>query len=137
MARISKAQAYGKAGGKSGDPDAKKILEINPSHPIIKELLERVKGSSTPDQETEDLAKMLVDTSLVNSGYTIDKPSDFSKRFYSMFYGALGVPKDSPIEEIEVADDEEDEEEAKKENKEEADDEDDDEDEERKAKEDL
>jgi len=42
-------------------------LEINPSHPVIKELLERVKDNI--DSETEELARMLVDTALINSGY--------------------------------------------------------------------
>jgi HSP90 family molecular chaperone len=42
-------------------------LEINPSHPIIKELLERVKDN--PDAETEEYAKMLTETALINSGY--------------------------------------------------------------------
>jgi len=35
---------------------------------------------------------------------------DFSKRFYRLFNGALGIPKDAPVEEMEVVLDEEDEE---------------------------
>jgi hypothetical protein len=34
--------------------NSKKILEINPNHPAIKELLKRVKDD--PDKETEELA---------------------------------------------------------------------------------
>lgn len=47
--------------------NSKKILEINPSHPAIKELFERVKDD--PDKETEDLATVLFEGALVNSGF--------------------------------------------------------------------
>jgi HSP90 family molecular chaperone len=46
--------------------NSKKILEINPSHPAIKELFERVKDD--PDKETEDLASVLFEGALINSG---------------------------------------------------------------------
>ena len=45
---------------------SKKILEINSGHPIMKELLERVK--ETPDTETEELVRTLTETALINSG---------------------------------------------------------------------
>ena len=43
MERISRAQAYASAEKQNPFMSSKRILEINPSHPIIKELLERVK----------------------------------------------------------------------------------------------
>ena len=49
--------------------NSKKILEINPSHPAIKELFERVKDD--PDKETEDLATVLYEGAVVNSGILI------------------------------------------------------------------
>jgi HSP90 family molecular chaperone len=53
----------------------KKILELNPNHPIVKELLDRVKDSeSSVDKDTEDYAKMMTETALVNSGYSINNP---------------------------------------------------------------
>jgi HSP90 family molecular chaperone len=51
-------------------------LEINPSHPAIKELFERVKDD--PDKETEDLARVLFEGATVNSGYTLKEPVGFS-----------------------------------------------------------
>jgi len=39
---------------------------------------------------------------LINSGYNLKDTDSFAKRFYRLFNGALGLPKDSPIEEIEV-----------------------------------
>lgn len=44
-------------------------MEVNPSHPAIKELLERVKDEV--DKETEELAKVLYEGALVNSGYAL------------------------------------------------------------------
>ena len=51
---------------------------------------------------------------MVNSGYTLKDPSSFAKKFYRLLNGALGIPKDAPIEEYEVdIEDEEDDEESK------------------------
>ena len=47
--------------------NSKKILEINPSHPAIKELFERVKDD--PDKDTTDLATLLFEAASINSGY--------------------------------------------------------------------
>jgi len=111
MERISKAQAYSNAERSNPYANSKKILEVNPSHPAIKELLERVKEE--PDKETEELAKVLYEGALINSGYSIREPGEFSKRFYKLFNGALGIPRDAPIEEMEVDLEESDEEEEK------------------------
>jgi len=108
MERISKAQAYSNPDKSSPYLGAKKILEINPHHPVIKELLDRVKES--PDAETEELATLLFETALINSGYSLASPTEYAKKFYKLFNGALGLPKDAKVEEIEVnLDDDEDE----------------------------
>lgn len=78
----------------------KKIFEINPHHPIMKELLERVRDN--PDDDTSEMSNVLYQTALINSGYTLDNPSDYARKFFKIFNGALGIPRDAPIEEIEV-----------------------------------
>lgn len=91
-------------------------MEINPAHPAIKELFERVKDE--PDKDTEELAKVLYEGSLINSGFSIRDPESFSKRFYKLFNGALGIPKDAQVKEVEVdltEEDEDDEDKKKKE----------------------
>lgn len=35
-------------------------------------------------------------------GFSLRDPESFSKRFYKLFNGALGVPKDATVKEIEV-----------------------------------
>lgn len=57
---------------------SRKILEINPSHPIVKELLERVKDADKEDKESEDLAKLLTETALINSGFALVSNNDFA-----------------------------------------------------------
>ncbi|CAD8122730.1 unnamed protein product [Paramecium sonneborni] len=98
MERISKAQAYS---SKSGSHQfGKKIVEINPNHQAIQELLQRVKDD--PDQETEEMARVLYEAALVNSGYSIPNPEKFASRFYKLFNSALGIDRDAPIKEYEV-----------------------------------
>lgn len=109
MEKISKAQAYSHHDRSNPAANQKKILEINPNHPAIMELLERVKVD--PDAQTEEIAQVLFEGALVNSGYSIKDPAGFAKRFYRLLNNALGIPKDAPIEEfeVEINDDDEDE----------------------------
>lgn len=53
---------------------------------------------------------------MVNSGYVISDPTDFAKRFYRLYNGALGIPRNAPVEEVQVdiEDDDEDDDENKK-----------------------
>ncbi|CAK77679.1 unnamed protein product (macronuclear) [Paramecium tetraurelia] len=99
MERISKAQAYSSKGSNS-QQFGKKIVEINPNHQAIQELLQRVKDD--PDQETEEMAKVLYEAALVNSGYSIPNPEKFASRFYKLFNSALGIDRDAPIKDFEV-----------------------------------
>lgn len=111
MERISRAQAYSSSDKQNPFMSSKRKLEINPSHPIIKELLERVKDSpDSPDQYTTDMATLLYESALLNSGYSIHDVSTFTKKFYKVFNGALGIPQDAQVEDVEVELDDEDEE---------------------------
>jgi heat shock protein beta len=100
MEKVQKAQAYG---NQSPQANSKKILEINPNHPVIKELLERVKDPrDEPENETKELATLLYEAALLNSGYSISDTHAFSTRFFKIFNGALGVPKDAKVEEVHI-----------------------------------
>ena len=70
----------------------KKILEINPFHPFIKELHDRIRTSS--DAETEETARIMVQVALMNSGFTVKDPAAFATRFYRVMADALGVKRD-------------------------------------------
>jgi HSP90 family molecular chaperone len=66
MERINKAQAFASKDRAGVFNTMKKSVEVNPYHPFIRELLERVK--SEVDTETEEAAKLLFEVSLLNSG---------------------------------------------------------------------
>lgn len=58
---------------------AKKTLELNPHHPVIKELLSKVKASAggDMDQNVIEYADLLYNVALLNSGFLIENPNDF------------------------------------------------------------
>lgn len=64
MERIMKAQALGQ-GAKSMGYSPKKILEINPRHPIIKELLRRVQA------DEKETAKVTADVLYETGNYLL------------------------------------------------------------------
>jgi molecular chaperone HtpG len=67
-----------KAAGQNA-PDAKPILEINPSHKLVKRL-----ESETTDALFADLALVLFDQALLAEGGTLNDPASFVKRMNSL-----------------------------------------------------
>merc|ERR1711998_226020 len=105
MERIMKAQTMGN-NDRSQQMTSQKTLEINPAHPIIRELKSRVESDSS-DQEAKDIAHTLYDVALVGTGLTPSDPAEFASRVQVLMRLGLGVSKDAPIEEPEVVLDEE------------------------------
>merc|ERR1711970_1393351 len=100
MERIMKAQTMGNS-DRSQQMMSQKTLEINPAHPIIRELKSRVENDDK-DQEAKDIAHTLFDVALVGTGLTPADPADFASRVQVLMRLGLGVSKDAPIEEPEV-----------------------------------
>merc|ERR1711865_357591 len=96
MERIMKAQTMGN-NDRSNSMVAQKTLEINPGHPIIKELKNRVEKDGQ-DQEAKDMAATLYDVALVQAGLTPSDPHHFAARLESLMRLGLGVSKDEKIE---------------------------------------
>ncbi|KAG7455846.1 hypothetical protein MATL_G00245360, partial [Megalops atlanticus] len=128
MERIMKAQAYqtGKDISTNYYASQKKTLEINPKHPLIKEMLKR--ASDDPDDQTAaDLAVVLLETATLRSGYQLADTKAYGDRIERMLRLSMNVDlseqvEDEPEEEAEEpAEDEEgeDEEEVKAEEEEE------------------
>jgi len=44
----------------------------------------------------------LYEAAAINSGYGLSDPHDFSTRFFKVFNGALGIPKDAKVELVHV-----------------------------------
>merc|ERR1712013_585925 len=92
----------------------RKTLEINPNHPVVADLLAKVKS------DKED--KAALDTAHIESGYEIADPSALVNRVYRLMSKELGVDPDAPIKEVEVPEEEEEAEEEDKDDEEDSDD---------------
>merc|ERR1711881_213143 len=123
----------------------RKTLEINPNHPVIHDLLLKVKENKE-DTKAIDTATTLFQTAMIESGYEISDPANLVSRIYRMMSTELGVDPDAPVKEVEVPDDEEEAEDDKDDNdkddkddedEDKKDDEDKDDDDEKKDKEEL
>merc|ERR1712061_946210 len=88
----------------------RKTLEINPNHPVIADLLAKVKVSKE-DAAALDSAQVLFQTAILESGYEIADPSALVNRVYRLMSKELGIDPDAPLKEVEVPEDEEAEEE--------------------------
>ncbi|XP_035257319.1 endoplasmin isoform X1 [Anguilla anguilla] len=130
MERIMKAQAYqtGKDISTNYYAGQKKTLEINPKHPLIKEMLSRVQADPE-DQTASDLAVVLLETATLRSGYQLADTKAYGDRIERMLRLSMNVdlneqveeePEEEPEEPAEE-DDEADEEEVKAEEEDEED----------------
>ncbi|CAL9696857.1 unnamed protein product [Knipowitschia caucasica] len=100
MERIMKAQAYqtGKDISTNYYASQKKTLEINPKHPLIKQILKRV-NENAEDQTASDLAVVLFETATLRSGYQLADTKAYGDRIERMLRLSMNVPLDEQIEE--------------------------------------
>merc|ERR1712151_408854 len=115
--RVMKAQAFQNK-EQISMMSGRKTLEINPNHPVVADLLSKVKADKE-DKAAKDTAAVLFQTALLESGYEIADPSALVNRVYRLMSKELGVDPDAPIKEVEVPEGEE---EAEEDDKEEEDD---------------
>merc|ERR1711920_704913 len=71
-------------------------------HPIIVELNERVSGEGEVSEEVKDLALVLLDTALINSGFHMEDSNDFSQRMYRVMKTGLGLKSLDLADHIEI-----------------------------------
>lgn len=95
MERIMKAQAL-RDTSTMGYMAAKKHLEINPDHSIVKELRERVEKDKN-DKTVKDLVILLFETSLLSSGFTLEDAQNHSQRIYRMIKLGLGIDEEDEV----------------------------------------
>merc|ERR1712139_669031 len=128
--KIMKAQAFQNK-DQISMMSGRKTLEVNPNHPVVVDLLHKVKDDKE-NSAALDTAQVLFQTALVESGYEIADPTALVNRVYRLMSKELGVDPDAPLKEVEVPEDEEEAEEEEKEDEEEGDDKEDEEEEEKK-----
>jgi len=106
--KIMKAQAFQNK-DQIGMMSGRKTLEVNANHPVIIDLLTKIKEDKE-DAAALDTAQVLFQTALIESGYEIADPSALVSRVYRLMSKELGVDPDAPIKEVEVPEEEEEEE---------------------------
>merc|ERR1719152_178103 len=87
----------------------RKTLEINGNHPVVFDLLQKVKDNKD-DAKAKETAETLFQTAMIESGYEISDPSDLASRVYKLMSQQLGVDPNEKVREIELPEDDEEEE---------------------------
>merc|ERR1711907_845255 len=118
--KIMKAQAFQNK-DQISMMSGRKTLEVNANHPVIVDLLNKVKDDKE-NPAALDTAQVLFQTALIESGYEIADPSALVNRVYRLMSKELGVDPDAPLKEVEVPEDDAEEEEEDKDESDESDD---------------
>merc|ERR1712086_1116543 len=95
MERIMKAQAL-RDTSTMGYMAAKKHLEVNPDHAIVRTLKERCDADKN-DKSVKDLVHLLFETGLLSSGFALEDPHTHANRIHRMIKLGLGVDEDEEI----------------------------------------
>merc|ERR1711970_827103 len=114
--KVMKAQSFQNK-EQVGQMSGRKTLEINANHPVVADLLAKVKADKE-DKAALDSAQVLFQTALLESGYEIADPSALVNRVYRLMSKELGVDPDAPLKEVEVPEEDAEEEEAEEEEEE-------------------
>merc|ERR1712071_718423 len=117
--KIMKAQAFQNK-DQISMMSGRKTLEVNPNHPVVVDLLQKVKDDKD-NAAAIDTAQVLFQTALIESGYEIADATALVSRVYRLMSKELGVDPDAPMKEVEVPEEEEEEEAEEEEDEEEED----------------
>jgi HSP90 family molecular chaperone len=112
MEKINKAQAFTNQEKTPSYMLAKKTLELNPNHPVMRTMLNELKeNDGTLSETSTEYADLMFQMAIINSGFLVENPMDLTEPLEKLIKVGFGLDRDAPVEEIEVElDDEEDEE---------------------------
>ncbi|XP_061363696.1 endoplasmin homolog [Gastrolobium bilobum] len=97
MERIMQSQTLSDA-SKQAYMRGKRVLEINPRHPIIKVLRESV-VNNPEDESVKQTAQLMYQTALYESGFLLNDPKDFASRIYESVKSSLDISPEATVEE--------------------------------------
>lgn len=100
MERLARSNAHAKSHDTMRDYylSQKKHMELNPRHPLIKELLRRVKDDSK-DETARDMAELVYETATLRSGFMLEDTLAFSTRVETLLRKTVGLPDDARVDE--------------------------------------
>ncbi|KFM57735.1 Endoplasmin, partial [Stegodyphus mimosarum] len=110
MERLARSNAHSKLQDTTREYylSQKKTLEINPRHPLMKELLRRIQSDKS-DATARNMANIMFETATLRSGFMLQDTSSFAQRVEVLLRKTLGVPEDAQVEdEPELSEDVED-----------------------------
>jgi len=108
MERIMKAQAL-RDNSMTSFMVSKKTLELNPDHAICEKLREKFTANEN-DPTVKDLVLLLFDTSMLTSGFSLEKPTIFANRIHKLIKLGLRIypGDDDDAADVDVEDDDSD-----------------------------
>lgn len=111
MEKINKAQAFSNSEKTPSYMLAKKTLELNPSHSVMKAMLNELKENDGELSEAStEYANLMFQMAILNSGFLVENPMDLTEPLEKLIKVGFGLSRDEPVSEIEIElDDEEDE----------------------------
>merc|ERR1711968_396404 len=80
--------------GTMGYMAAKKHMEINPTHPIINALYDKIQADEN-DRSVKDIVQLLHETALLTSGFSLDDPQVHASRIHKMIKLGLSIDDDA------------------------------------------
>ncbi|KAG7668452.1 putative Heat shock protein 90-5, chloroplastic [Nannochloris sp. 'desiccata'] len=92
MEKIMRSQALGDARA-AEMMRGRRIMEINPDHPIVRAMAEKVALES---REVKDQVVLLYDAASMTAGFALENPKDFASRIYGMMGGGA-TPVDAEV----------------------------------------
>jgi heat shock protein beta len=79
------------------------VLEVNPSHPIVKDLERMIDAEGQESEGAKNFGTLLYDVAALTSGYEIQDSGDFAQRIMTMMTGkAKSDITDAEVEAVKV-----------------------------------